>query len=209
MRFAKENISIVVLFLFHIIGAIGLTTNYQSVFLALTPVHLLISVAILVWANNDYSMSFFRAFLVMYALGFFVEVIGVQTGLLFGDYYYGKVLGIQLFDTPLLIGVNWIILALSTYAVVDFFNFKPFVRLVLSSAIMVMLDVIIEPVAISLDFWQWSNDNIPLQNYMMWFLVSLIMNGIIYFNGLRINYKVGFGLLLSQLIFFTFLSLVL
>ena len=57
---------------------------------------------------------------------------------------------------------------------------------------MVLLDIMIEPVAIELDFWQWEGGNIPLQNYLMWFIVALFMNWIISFNKLYLNIKLGF-----------------
>ena len=207
MKISSDNTSIILFFIFHLIGAVGLLSSYQSLFLTLTPVHLLFSFLILLWANKDYSFSFFKTVAILYLIGFFVEVIGVQTGLLFGHYSYGKVLGFQLFDTPLLIGVNWIILCLSAYAVISYFNLKPLPKIVLSSLILVLLDVLIEPVAITLDFWQWAAIDIPIQNYIMWFLVASLMNWIIHLNSLTINYKVGFGLFLSQILFFTILSI--
>ena len=72
---------------------------------------------------------------------------------------------------------------------------------------MVLMDVLIEPIAISLDFWTWALGDIPLQNYVMWFFVSFIMNAIMSFNRLKIDYRISFGLLLSQILFFTLLSL--
>jgi len=40
---------------------------------------------------------------------------------------------------------------------------------------MVGLDLLIEPVAIRLDFWQWSFNKIPVQNYLGWLVVSLVL----------------------------------
>lgn len=206
MKVSRENISIVLFFVFHLIGGLGLSSNYQSLFLYLTPAHLIFSFLILLWANNDFSLSFFKTVAILYFIGFLIEVLGVQTGLLFGEYYYGKVLGYQLFDTPLIIGVNWVILCLSANAVISHFCLKPFPKIILSSLILVLLDVLIEPVAITLDFWHWVAIDIPIQNYFMWFLVALLMNWIVHLNKLTINYKVGFGLFLSQILFFTILS---
>ena len=66
---------------------------------------------------------------------------------------------------------------------------------------MVLLDLMIEPVAIRLDFWHWQAEVIPLQNYLMWFLVALLMNWILTFNKFKFNMKLGFGLLISQVLF--------
>ena len=48
-------------------------------------------------------------------LGFGVEVIGVETGLLFGDYEYGSGLGPKVLKVPMLMGVLWWILLLGTH----------------------------------------------------------------------------------------------
>jgi putative membrane protein len=41
---------------------------------------------------------------------------------------------------------------------------------------MTALDYFVEPVAMALGFWHWENDVIPLQNYMMWFITSLVIH---------------------------------
>jgi putative membrane protein len=45
--------------------------------------------------------------------GFFIEAIGVNTGLIFGNYVYKTTLGWKFLETPLIIGVNWILLTCS------------------------------------------------------------------------------------------------
>jgi putative membrane protein len=32
--------------------------------------------------------------------------------------------------------------------------------------------MLIEPVAVQLDYWHWANDIIPLKNYYCWFFIS-------------------------------------
>jgi putative membrane protein len=207
MNYSKVNSSIVILFIFHVVGVIGLSSDYQDLFLRLTPLNLLLSLGLFIWANNDFSIQFYKVMAILFALGFLVEVIGVSTGVLFGEYTYGATLGYKLFETPLMIGVNWILLSLASFGVSSFFLKKQLPIILLSSLLMVLMDVLIEPIAISLDFWTWALGDIPLQNYIMWFFVSLIMNALISFNRLKIDYRISFGLLLSQILFFTLLSL--
>ncbi|MBL6658454.1 MAG: carotenoid biosynthesis protein [Flavobacteriales bacterium] len=207
MNYSKVNISIVVLFIFHTVGVIGLSSAYQDLFLTLTPLNLLLSLGLFIWANNDFSIQFYKVISILFALGFLVEVLGVNTGVLFGEYTYGATLGFKLLNTPLMIGVNWILLSLSTFAVCSYFLKKQLPIILLSSLLMVLMDVLIEPIAITLDFWTWTAGDIPLQNYVMWFFISLIMNSIISYNRLKLDYRVSFGLLLSQILFFTLLSL--
>ena len=207
MNYSKVNISIVILFIFHVVGVVGLSSDYQDLFLRLTPLNLLLSLGLFIWANNDFSVQFYKVVAILFVLGFLVEVIGVSTGVLFGEYTYGATLGFKLFETPLMIGVNWILLSLASFGISSFFLKKQLPIILLSSLLMVLMDVLIEPIAISLDFWTWALGDIPLQNYVMWFFVSLIMNALISFNRLKIDYRISFGLLLSQILFFTLLSL--
>lgn len=207
MNYSKVNSSIVILFIFHVVGVIGLSSDYQDLFLRLTPLNLLLSLGLFIWANNDFSVQFYKVVAILFALGFLVEVIGVSTGVLFGEYTYGATLGFKLFETPLMIGVNWILLSLASFGISSFFLKKQLSIILLSSLLMVLMDVLIEPIAISLDFWTWALGDIPLQNYVMWFFVSLIMNAIMSFNRLKIDYRISFGLLLPQILFFTLLSL--
>lgn len=207
MNYSKVNISIVILFIFHVVGVVGLSSDYQDLFLRLTPLNLLLSLGLFIWANNDFSVQFYKVVAILFALGFLVEVIGVSTGVLFGEYTYGATLGFKLFETPLMIGVNWILLSLASFGISSFFLKKQLSIILLSSLLMVLMDVLIEPIAISLDFWTWALGDIPLQNYVMWFFVSFIMNAIMSFNRLKIDYRISFGLLLSQILFFTLLSL--
>lgn len=207
MNFSKVNISIILLFIFHLVGVVGLSLSFRELFLALTPFNLLLSLGLYIWANDDFSADFFKLCAVLFAIGYFVEVIGVNTGILFGEYTYSEALGFKVLNTPLMIGVNWILLSFSIFSVSNFFLKKKWPTILLASVLMVLMDVLIEPVAISLDFWSWAAVDIPLQNYVMWFIVSLIMNAIISFNRPKLDYRISFGLLLSQVLFFTLLSM--
>jgi putative membrane protein len=44
--------------------------------------------------------------LIIAVAGFFIEAIGVNTGLIFGNYVYKTTLGWKFLETPLIIGVN-------------------------------------------------------------------------------------------------------
>ena len=73
---------------------------------------------------------------------------------------------------------------------------------------MVLLDFIIEPVAIKFSFWSWQNVSVPIQNYIMWFFVSLVMHFILLYYRINIHHKLGIYVILSQLVFFVYLLFV-
>ena len=79
----------------------------------------------------------------------------------------------------------------------------------MGAAILLILDIVIEPVAIHYNFWTWADVAVPLKNYIAWFLIALTMQ--LFFNLVAGNSKnkVAIALLLLQFGFFGFLNLLL
>src|SRR4051812_22010067 len=101
----KNNIALFLALLFHMSGAIGiLFTSYKQWFISNTPVNLLIMSALLMFTQKEKNPAFFFFVLLCYATGMITEIIGVNTGYLFGKYEYGEVLGPKLYHVPWLIG---------------------------------------------------------------------------------------------------------
>ena len=53
--------------------------------------------------------KFISWLVITYLATLLLEIIGAKTGLIFGSYSYGDVLGPKFFDLPLIIGLNWVI----------------------------------------------------------------------------------------------------
>jgi putative membrane protein len=50
------------------------------------------------------------------------------------------------------------------------------VSLIVDGALLAtFFDWIMEPVAMKLGFWQWTNDEIPFFNYTSWFVISFLL----------------------------------
>lgn len=210
MSLKKEHIASLALLIFYTVGIVGLLLEeYRELFLSLTPFNLLLTLGLFSWANQDFSKRFGLSFLVVFLIGFGVEVVGVATGSLFGSYYYGDSLGIKFLDVPLIIGVNWFLLAYSTKGISDKLSENIFVKSLIASALMVGLDVLIEPVAIQLDFWHWENDIIPLQNFVMWFVTAFVIQLILNKLANRINIFIAISVYIVQVLFFGLLNLML
>ncbi|MBB6001772.1 carotenoid biosynthesis protein [Arcicella rosea] len=180
-RYCKTTFTI--LSLMYLVGLIGLKLPLtQEYFKVLSPFNLWTSLILLLIFHQDFQPKFILFAVITFLVGFFIEVIGVHTGIVFGDYQYGKTLGFKLFEVPIVIGANWLILVYCSGIIVELFfqNLKSSIlgRIILSiiaACLMVGLDLLIEPVAIRLDFWQWSFNKIPLQNYFGWFGVSFVL----------------------------------
>ena len=191
------------MFFFNIFGSILLFFDplRQSV-LNLTPIHLLAMFALFLWANSYFSIKLIKAIIVIYFIGILAEVLGVRDNIIFGNYYYGNSLGPQVFEVPLIIGFNWLTLSFATYGVSSYLFRNKTVITIFASILMVLTDCIIEPISGALDFWYWVGGNIPIQNYVGWFFVSLIIHTILVKMNLKFNIKLCLALLLSQILFF-------
>ena len=209
MKRTKTNIALLLLIVFYTVGITGLSLDFsRELFLRLTPFNLLLTLGIFFWANGKFNAVFLRSFILVFLIGFFVEVAGVKTGVLFGHYQYGAPLGWKLWNVPLLIGVNWFVLAIAALGVARYFTSKPWAQLMRAALLMVLLDVLIEPVAIKLDFWNWEGNIVPLQNYVMWFVTALVVQAVLVFSRVELDRKLGLILFGIQAYFFMALNLI-
>jgi bisanhydrobacterioruberin hydratase len=194
MRFTPLQIAVFLALLFHVSGAIGiLYSPYAAWFIAHTPLTLLLMAVLLFW-NQPKPWKKEWAFLVLcFAVGFGVEVIGVNTGFLFGHYQYGAVLGPRFLGVPWLIGINWWVTVSMALSVTHRFSawalsqmpgaeneadqpqWVAAAQLIDAALLATFFDWILEPVAMQLGFWQWSGNVVPFYNYVCWFLVSLVL----------------------------------
>ncbi len=205
-RISRLTIAKVIVVALHVVGIIGLSIpDYRPLFLSLTPAHLLSSFILILLFHQGWSDSFPIFGAAAFWLGFGAELIGIHTGYLFGDYVYGPTLGPQLWEVPLIIGINWFILSYLTGSVFHRIA-NDYYAAFLGALAMTALDYILEPVAVALDFWYWKFDIIPVQNYLGWFAVSFLIH--------LIYRKANFGksnplavlLLLSLILFFAILN---
>lgn len=142
-----------------------------------TGLNLMLTFGLLVYHHEGDRKSLFWFAGLAYAIGFLAELIGVQSGILFGEYSYGRVLGPKLLGTPFLIGVNWSILVLSVGVLMNKYigYMVPWVKSAIGATLLTAFDFLIEPVATTLNMWSWIGNAVPAQNYVGWFLVSFVM----------------------------------
>jgi uncharacterized membrane protein len=195
--------------IFYFVGILGILIEFSSSsMISLTPFALLLSsLALVIFHNSGFGLKELLVFSLILFFGFFVEVVGVNTGLIFGQYSYGKTLGIKWLDTPLMIAVNWLLLVYSTAAMLSTLKINIFVKLLISTAIMVVYDFLLEPVAPKLDMWSWSSFDAPLQNYFAWAIVAFAFHFLIYFAKLKIVNPMASTIFICQFVFFLILNL--
>ncbi|MBN1523064.1 MAG: carotenoid biosynthesis protein [Spirochaetales bacterium] len=151
----------------------------RTIFIFITPVSLLlINILVLLHIFPFFEKRLFLFCGITFLFTFVIEIIGVHTHAIFGAYTYGKTLGPTLLGVPPLIGLNWLIILIGAAAFVELLFKKKFLIPVIVPLMAVAVDIIMEPVAGKLDYWQWENTMVPLQNYLAWagiaFIVSLL-----------------------------------
>lgn len=209
MKITKHNLLLFLLIVFYSVGIVGLNLEAsRELFLSLTPFNLLLTLALIKWVDGDFSTKAIVAFVLVFLIAYGVEVAGVHTGVLFGEYTYGSPLGWKLFEVPLLIGVNWFILAYASAGISAYLFENRIMKIGFGALLMVGLDFFIEAVAIDLDFWHWAGGVIPIQNYIMWFLTALVVQWVLLQVGCKIDKKSGLYVFLIQLYFFIMLNLI-
>ena len=177
---SKNNSSIFLALLFHLSGFIGIVfTSNKEWFVNNTVLNLCLMAFLLIWNHESKNKWFYFYFVTCILVGIVVEVIGVNTGLLFGNYIYGNVLGFKVFNVPLLIGIQWFVtiyccgiitcklqhwvenrVLKATGELPSFkqYNFIQLLSLVVDGALLAtFFDYILEPTAQKLGYWQWQN----------------------------------------------------
>lgn len=207
MKLASHRNLILVLVILHLVGVVGiLIPQTRSLVLSLSAINLFLGFIVILLSERKNLTGILVYSLIAFLIGYGSELIGVHTGGLFGNYWYGANLGLKLMEVPLIIGINWGVLAITSASLTQKFVDNIFLKIGINSLLMVFFDFIMEPVAMKSDFWSWENDVIPIYNYVCWFFVALILQAI-YLNFFknRTN-KVLNALFLIQLLFFTILN---
>jgi putative membrane protein len=68
----------------------------------------------------------------------------------------------------------------------------------------VFMDWVMEPVAVQLGYWKWNGD-IPIYNYVSWFVVAIAMLAVFHFSKFNKQNKFAVHLLMIQVLFFLLL----
>ena len=222
-QFSKYQAATAIAVLFHAIGLIGILFFNRQFFVQSTVVNLLLMFVLLIWTQQEKNGFFYLFVIAAILMGLAAEIVGVNTGALFGDYTYGNVLGDKFMKVPLIIGVNWFVIIyccgigihtllmkaidrISAETKTKPITLKAISIIVDGATIAVFFDWVMEPVAIKLGFWKWGDDGeTPFYNYICWLMVSNIILAIFHFSRFNKQNKFAVNLLLIQMMFFLLL----
>jgi bisanhydrobacterioruberin hydratase len=155
-----------ILLVFHTVGIFLFMRDPGNVIL--TPLNLMLC-GFLVFLSEEKPITSL-AYVVIFILGFCIELIGIKTGILFGNYYYTTVLSEKFLGVPVIIGVNWFVIIVSSASLFIALKIPLILKALLAGLAATAMDALIEPVAINYQFWIWENDTVPFYNYVCWFI---------------------------------------
>ena len=196
--------------IFYLVGIIGFSINYSHMlFTYLSPIILILTLCLLFYYDRkatDRKRIIFFSF--VFISSYIIEMIGVNTGLLFGKYQYHHGLGIKLFETPILIGINWILMIYITSSIFTKLKYGFISQIIIPSSLMLIYDIIMERAAPKMEMWSWADNIIPIQNFLMWGLLAFVFHSIRYFLKIEIKNKMALPIYLAQIILFIFIILI-
>ena len=188
--------AIIVVIVLHVVGGICMLFGDPISLVLLTPAHLCITTFMLLSVHAPLSKRFVKAGFLVFMFGMFIEIHGVQTGYVFGSYYYTSLLGPRILDVPIVIGMNWLLLSYCFASLVDrwLIDTNHYLKVMIGGSCMVLLDVLIETFAVYFGLWVWEGRVLPpLVNYVAWFFGGCIVISIWlrFWNGLRRQVSLG------------------
>jgi hypothetical protein len=115
--------------------------------------------------------------------GLATEALGVATGLPFGHYDYGDALGPKLFGVPWVIPLAWTWMAWPAWLAAGVLASARPVRALVAGVGLAAWDLFLDPQMVAERYWVWSGSftglpgvpEVPVQNYLGWLLVAVIM----------------------------------
>ena len=197
------------LVIFYMIGLIGFSFEATfPLFQRLVTINILLSALLLFLFHEKWNLKTLILFVLIPLFGVAAELVGVNTQAIFGSYSYGDSFGPKVYNTPVLIGLNWLILTYCIY--VSFIGIRRrWYFMFLAAALMVGFDLALEPVAMRIDMWSWEGGIVPLRNYIDWYWVSLIIFFFMWVTKFNAKNELGASLILIQFLFFLSLNFIL
>lgn len=210
-NFVEKYWQLLLLAFFYAVGVLGHSlANFLPLMKDLTPYTLLVTSAFVIYiTKNDWNRKVIIWAVATFIFTYALEVAGVHTGLVFGRYTYGETLGFKVFEVPLIIGLNWVIIIYAVVSILTKATNNLFAFIFLAGTAVVAFDFVMEPVAVHLGYWRWEGDRIPFQNYLAWFIIAITSAVGYYFLRQKPESDIPIWYVGIQFIFFVLLNFIL
>lgn len=200
-----QKLKTIILFIvFYSVGVVGIGFPLtQGIFITLIPVALLLSfITILLFHKSLKSSNTRFVFFTIILVSYLVEVAGVNSQWIFGKFMYGNGFGFKAFNTPLMIGINWAMLIYCSASIVERLRLPAVIQVIFAAVLVVVYDIVLEQVAPFLDMWYWNGNTVPMQNYMVWFVLALTFHALVKWKKVKTANPLAPAIFICQFFFF-------
>ncbi len=171
----KSIISIIVIWFFILLEVTTILFGYEKLFSYAIILSMLCNLGFILW-SSIISNRFILGLLIPFTLGMIIEYVGVNYGVIFGEYTYGDSLGIKILGVPLIVGINWSTIIYCTSGIAGKISANKLVVSALGALLFVALDIIIEASAHRFDFWKTEVLIPNLNDYVGWLVATFIVH---------------------------------
>jgi len=138
----------------------------------------------LVWRGVAWTLGYLA---VTVGGGLLVEVIGLNTGVPFGNYVYTGGLSSLVFGVPWVIPLAWAMFAYPCLVVARRVSRNPAVVPIIAAVALASWDLFLDPMMVAEGYWKFSDigrvlphvTNVPALNFVGWFITSLVMMAVL------------------------------
>jgi uncharacterized membrane protein len=118
-----------------------------------------------------------RSLILFASLVLVVEIVGVYTGLPFGSYRYTDVLGPSVGGVPLVIPLAWYATIVNAVRIAEHIVGGSRIAVAFGAAVIALgVYILLEPTAAYVHhYWQWDGHAVPMENYVTWCLLSVML----------------------------------
>lgn len=175
----------------------------RNLFISIIWISLLLVIGVVFYHHRQWTKTHISVFLFIIISSFLLEMAGVATGKIFGSYLYERGLGPQLYGTPLIIGLNWLLLVYASHDITTKYLRNPVLRVVTGALLMILYDMLMEWVAPVMQMWQFAGRGYPpFDNFLAWFLAALFYHACFELFRIRTNNRPARALFVIQAGFF-------
>ena len=138
----------------------------------------------LVWRGFAWTLGYLA---VTVGGGLLVEVIGLSTGVPFGNYVYTGGLSRLVFGVPWVIPLAWAMFAYPCLVVARRVSRNPAVVPIIAALALASWDLFLDPMMVAEGYWRFSDigrvlphvTDVPALNFVGWFITSLVMMAVL------------------------------
>lgn len=193
---------------FYAVGLLLFIIPYtRELFYSITALTLILVIACILFHHKRWNMSTILVFAFIALSSFFLEVTGVNSGVLFGEYQYDIGLGLELWNTPLIIGLNWVFLVYASQSIIARRTDNPYLRIAGGASLMIGYDLILELAAPPMQMWHFETFYPPVQNFLTWFIAALFYHSLLVVFKVSVDNKSAGVLFWIQMLFFAIISI--